>query len=130
MNDTVIAARPWRTRRVQYSRINHARNLHLSAGGAMHAGSESVRLGLRGFRRGARKRVMVARAILLAEVICYSGDSIRVRPAKAVRFSCGPLRSGIIACGWRRIGSPLMILRTAHRDYGLPAFKKSWTTRA
>src|SRR5450755_1774337 len=47
--------------------INHCEDLHLSAGGDMHEGAESGRLGLRGIP-GCSEDVMVARDILLAEV--------------------------------------------------------------
>src|SRR5579884_3893900 len=47
--------------------INHCEDLHLSAGGDMHEGVESVRLGLRGIP-GCSEDVMVARDLLLAEV--------------------------------------------------------------
>src|SRR5579884_3543715 len=47
--------------------INHCEDLHLSAGGDMHEGLESVRLGLRGIPAAAED-VMVARDILLAEL--------------------------------------------------------------
>ena len=47
--------------------IDHCEDLHLSAGGDMHEGLESVRLGLRGIP-GASEDVMVARDILLAEL--------------------------------------------------------------
>jgi dihydroorotase len=47
--------------------IDHCEDLNLSAGGDMHEGLESVRLGLRGIP-GASEDVMVARDILLAEV--------------------------------------------------------------
>jgi dihydroorotase len=47
--------------------INHCEDLHLSTGGDMHEGAESVRLGLRGIP-GCSEDVMVARDILLAEV--------------------------------------------------------------
>ena len=47
--------------------INHCEDLHLSAGGDMHEGVESVRLGLRGIP-GSSEDVMVARDILLAEL--------------------------------------------------------------
>ncbi len=47
--------------------INHCEDLHLSAGGDMHEGAESVRLGLRGIP-GSSEDVMVARDILLSEV--------------------------------------------------------------
>src|ERR1700688_3908780 len=47
--------------------IDHCEDLHLSSGGAMHEGVESVRLGLRGIP-AASEDVMVARDIILAEV--------------------------------------------------------------
>ena len=47
--------------------INHCEDLHLSAGGDMHEGLESVKLGLRGIP-SCSEDVMVARDILLAEV--------------------------------------------------------------
>ena len=47
--------------------INHCEDLDLSAGGDMHEGLESVRLGLRGIP-GCSEDVMVARDILLAEL--------------------------------------------------------------
>ncbi len=68
----VMNARVMR-RAMEYARsfgipvINHCEDLHLSAGGDMHEGSTSVRLGLRGIP-GCSEDVMVARDILLAEV--------------------------------------------------------------
>jgi dihydroorotase len=47
--------------------IDHCEDLHLSAGGDMHEGIASVRLGLRGIP-AASEDVMVARDILLAEL--------------------------------------------------------------
>ncbi|MGA8025828.1 MAG: dihydroorotase [Bryobacteraceae bacterium] len=47
--------------------IEHCEDLHLSAGGDMHEGVESTRLGLRGIPRSSED-VMVARDILLAEL--------------------------------------------------------------
>ena len=47
--------------------IDHCEDLHLSAGGDMHEGAESVRLGLRGIPASSED-VMVARDILLADV--------------------------------------------------------------
>src|SRR5690242_3240990 len=47
--------------------IQHCEDLNLSAGGDMHEGVESTRLGLRGIPR-ASEDVMVARDILLAEL--------------------------------------------------------------
>ena len=46
--------------------IDHCEDLHLSAGGDMHEGYESVRLGLRGIPASSED-VMVARDILLAQ---------------------------------------------------------------
>jgi dihydroorotase len=47
--------------------IDHCEDLNLSAGGDMHEGAESIRLGLRGIP-SASEDVMVARDILLAEL--------------------------------------------------------------
>src|SRR5579863_4012514 len=47
--------------------IDHCEDLHLSAGGDMHEGVESIRLGLRGIP-AASEDVMVARDILLAQL--------------------------------------------------------------
>ena len=47
--------------------IDHCEDLNLSAGGDMHEGAESVRLGLRGIPSSSED-VMVARDILLAEL--------------------------------------------------------------
>ncbi|HLJ46238.1 MAG TPA: dihydroorotase [Bryobacteraceae bacterium] len=47
--------------------INHCEDLHLSAGGDMHEGVESVRFGLHGIP-AASEDVMVARDLLLAEL--------------------------------------------------------------
>ncbi len=47
--------------------INHCEDLNLSAGGDMHEGTESVRLGLRGIP-ACSEDVMVARDILLCEL--------------------------------------------------------------
>lgn len=47
--------------------IQHCEDLNLSAGGDMHEGAQSVRLGLRGIP-GAAEDVMVARDLLLAQL--------------------------------------------------------------
>ncbi len=47
--------------------IEHCEDLHLSAGGDMHEGVKSTRLGLRGIPRNSED-VMVARDLILAEV--------------------------------------------------------------
>ena len=54
--------------------IDHCEDLHLSAGGDMHEGFESIKLGLRGIP-ACSEDVMVARDILLAEG--GSDDGIR-----------------------------------------------------
>jgi dihydroorotase len=54
-------------RSLQLPVIQHCEDLNLSAGGDMHEGVESTRLGLRGIPR-ASEDVMVARDILLAEL--------------------------------------------------------------
>lgn len=47
--------------------VEHCEDLHLSAGGDMHEGVQSTRLGLRGIPRSSED-VMVARDLILAEV--------------------------------------------------------------
>ncbi|MBI3210473.1 MAG: dihydroorotase [Candidatus Solibacter usitatus] len=75
--------------------IDHCEDLHLSAGGDMHEGLESIRLGLRGIP-SCSEDVMVARDILLSEVTgCHfhvahisSKNSIAmVKHAKALGLS-------------------------------------------
>ena len=67
MNARVMRRAMEFARSVQIPVIDHCEDLHLSAGGDMHEGLESVRLGLRGIP-GASEDVMVARDILLAEL--------------------------------------------------------------
>jgi dihydroorotase len=67
MNARVMRRAMEFARSVQIAVIDHCEDLHLSAGGDMHEGLESVRLGLRGIP-GASEDVMVARDILLAEL--------------------------------------------------------------
>jgi len=67
MNARVMRRAMEFARSVQIPVIDHCEDLHLSAGGDMHEGPESVRLGLRGIP-GASEDVMVARDILLAEL--------------------------------------------------------------
>jgi len=61
--------------------IDHCEDLNLSAGGDMHEGPESVRLGLRGIP-SASEDVMVARDLLLAEL---TGASFHVAHLSTVR---------------------------------------------
>jgi dihydroorotase len=67
MNARVMRRAMEFARSVQMPVIDHCEDLHLSAGGDMHEGLESVRLGLRGIPASSED-VMVARDILLAEV--------------------------------------------------------------
>jgi dihydroorotase len=61
--------------------IDHCEDLNLSAGGDMHEGPQSVRLGLRGIP-SASEDVMVARDLLLAEL---TGASYHVAHLSTVR---------------------------------------------
>ncbi len=67
MNARVIRRAMEFARSLDLPVIEHCEDLHLSAGGDMHEGVQSTRLGLRGIPR-ASEDVMVARDILLAEV--------------------------------------------------------------
>src|SRR5260370_23862180 len=78
--------------------IDHCEDLHLSAGGDMHEGVESVRLGLRGIP-SCSEDVMVARDILLAEVTGarfhvahistrHSVEMVTVARARGLTVSC------------------------------------------
>jgi dihydroorotase len=65
--------------------IDHCEDLHLSAGGDMHEGVESTRLGLRGIP-GASEDVMVARDILLAELTGARFHVAHISSRKAVEM--------------------------------------------
>jgi dihydroorotase len=67
MNARVMRRAMETARALDLTVIDHCEDLHLSAGGDMHEGIESVRLGLRGIP-SASEDVMVARDILLAEL--------------------------------------------------------------
>jgi len=78
--------------------IDHCEDLHLSAGGDMHEGIESVRLGLRGIP-AASEDVMVARDILLAQLTGarfhvahissrYSVDMVAFAKARGIAVTC------------------------------------------
>jgi dihydroorotase len=67
MNSRVIRRAMELARALDLPVIEHCEDLYLSAGGDMHEGVESVRLGLRGIPR-ASEDVMVARDLLLAEL--------------------------------------------------------------
>lgn len=65
--------------------IEHAEDLNLSAGGAMHEGAYSLRLGLRGIS-AASEEVIVARDLLLAEQTGASIHIAHLSTAGAVRL--------------------------------------------
>src|SRR6478735_9008291 len=67
MNARVMRRAMELARSFDFPVINHCEDLHLSAGGDMHEGVQSVKLGLRGIP-GASEDVMVARDIILAEL--------------------------------------------------------------
>src|SRR5271166_1806642 len=67
MNARVMRRAMELARALDLTVIDHCEDLNLSAGGDMHEGYESVRLGLRGIPSSSED-VMVARDILLAEV--------------------------------------------------------------
>ncbi len=67
MNARVMRRAMEMARSLDLTVINHCEDLHLSAGGDMHEGAHSTRLGLRGIPSAAED-VMVARDILLAEM--------------------------------------------------------------
>ncbi|MGH9476228.1 MAG: dihydroorotase [Terriglobales bacterium] len=65
--------------------IEHAEDLHLSAGGSMHAGAVALRLGLRGIS-AASEATMVARDLLLAEETGARLHIAHVSTAASVRL--------------------------------------------
>src|ERR1039458_5795341 len=67
MNARVMRRAMELARALDLTVIDHCEDLNLSAGGDMHEGAESVRLGLRGIP-SASEDVMVARDLLLSEL--------------------------------------------------------------
>jgi len=65
--------------------INHCEDLHLSAGGDMHEGDVSVRLGLRGIP-AVCEDVMVARDLLLAELTGARYHVAHISSARSVEM--------------------------------------------
>jgi dihydroorotase len=74
--------------------IEHCEDLHLSAGGDMHEGLESTRLGLRGIPRSSED-VMVARDIILAEVTGVRYHVAHISSANSVAFVREAKRRGL-----------------------------------
>lgn len=74
--------------------IEHCEDLHLSAGGDMHEGVESTRLGLRGIPR-CSEDVMVARDIILAEVTGVRYHVAHISSANAVDLVAEAKRRGL-----------------------------------
>ncbi|MBV9226372.1 MAG: dihydroorotase, partial [Acidobacteriaceae bacterium] len=67
MNARVVRRAMEFARALDIPLVEHCEDLHLSAGGDMHEGLESTRLGLRGIPRSSED-VMVARDLILAEL--------------------------------------------------------------
>jgi len=74
--------------------IEHCEDLHLSAGGDMHEGLESTRLGLRGIPRSSED-VMVARDIILAEVTGVRYHVAHISSAYSVELVAQAKRRGL-----------------------------------
>ncbi len=74
--------------------IEHCEDLHLSAGGDMHEGLESTRLGLRGIPRSSED-VMVARDIILAEVTGARYHVAHLSSSNAVAMVAEAKRRGL-----------------------------------
>jgi len=74
--------------------IEHCEDLHLSAGGDMHEGLESTRLGLRGIPRSSED-VMVARDIILAEVTGVRYHVAHISSANSVDLVLQAKRRGL-----------------------------------
>ncbi len=95
----VMNARVMR-RAMEYARsfdvpiINHCEDLNLSAGGDMHEGVESVRLGMRGIP-AASEDVMVARDILLAEITGARYHVAHISTRNAVAMVAEARRRGV-----------------------------------
>jgi dihydroorotase len=74
--------------------INHCEDLHLSAGGDMHEGFPSVRLGLRGIPSAAEE-VMVARDLILAQLTGARYHVAHISTAGAVAQVARARASGV-----------------------------------
>jgi dihydroorotase len=74
--------------------IDHCEDLHLSAGGDMHEGYFSTRLGLRGIP-GSSEDVMVARDILLAESTGARFHVAHISSARSVALVAGAKARGL-----------------------------------
>ncbi len=74
--------------------IEHCEDLHLSAGGDMHEGLQSTRLGLRGIPRSSED-VMVARDIILAEVTGVRYHVAHISSANSVALVAEAKRRGL-----------------------------------
>src|SRR6478609_9721371 len=102
--------------------IQHCEDLNLSAGGDMHEGAQSVRLGLRGIP-AASEDVMVARDLLLAEL---TGARYHVAHV-STRHAVGRVDYA------RRAGLPVTCETTPHHfalsDGNMPAYDSNYKMR-
>ena len=74
--------------------IEHCEDLHLSAGGDMHEGLGSTRLGLRGIPRSSED-VMVARDLLLAQLTGVRYHVAHISSANAVKMVAHAKQAGL-----------------------------------
>jgi dihydroorotase len=78
--------------------IQHCEDLHLSAGGDMHEGACSARLGLRGIPAAAED-VMVARDLILAEMTGAQYHVAHVSTAKSIALVANARAQGVaVSC--------------------------------
>ena len=74
--------------------IEHCEDLHLSAGGDMHEGLESTRLGVRGIPRSSED-VMVARDLILAQLTGVRYHVAHISSANSVKMVADAKLSGL-----------------------------------
>lgn len=94
MNARVMRRAMETARSFQLPVIDHCEDLNLSAGGDMHEGLESVRLGLRGIP-ACSEDVMVARDILLAQVTGAAFHAAHISSRHAVAMVGHAKRLGL-----------------------------------
>ncbi len=94
MNARVVRRAMEFARALNLPLIEHCEDLHLSAGGDMHEGLQSTRLGLRGIPRSAED-VMVARDIILSELTGVRYHVAHISSANSVALVSEAKRRGL-----------------------------------
>jgi dihydroorotase len=94
MNARVIRRAMEVARALDLPLIEHCEDLHLSAGGDMHEGLQSTRLGLRGIPRSSED-VMVARDLILAEVTGARYHVAHISSRHSVEMVAGAKQRGL-----------------------------------